>query len=75
MSEQNELGGMEEIVLLFGADGETVSAEMCYADFESAVNHNATLDEHAASIVKAVYGVVGSGLTVRGLVFFLFNVD
>jgi hypothetical protein len=75
MSEQNELGGMEEIVLLFAADGATVSSEMCYADFESAANHQATLDEHAASIVKAVYGVVGSGLTVRGLVFFLFNVD
>ena len=48
---------------------------MRFTEFEALVNQAAPLDEHAASVVKAVYGVVATGLTVRGLVFFTFKVD
>ncbi len=75
MSEQSEQDGLEEIVLLFDADGAAVSAEMLFAEFEALVNQAAPLDEHAASVVKAVYGVVATGLRLRGLVFFQFKVD
>jgi hypothetical protein len=64
MSEQNEQDGLEEIVLLFDAEGASVSAEMRFTEFEALVNQAAPLDEHAASVVKAVYGVVATGLTV-----------
>ncbi|MFP6834983.1 MAG: hypothetical protein VB948_02605, partial [Pseudomonadales bacterium] len=64
MSEQNEQDGLEEIVLLFDAEGASVSAEMRFTEFEALVNQVAPLDEHAASVVKAVYGVVATGLTV-----------
>jgi hypothetical protein len=75
MSEQFEQEGFEEIVLLFNADGTAVSSEMRYTEFEALTNQATTLDAHAASVVKAVYSIVGSGLTVRGLVFFLFKVN
>ncbi|MCZ6712190.1 MAG: hypothetical protein O7B25_17635, partial [Gammaproteobacteria bacterium] len=74
MTEQNEQDGLEEIVLLFDADG-AVSAEMRFAEFEALVNQAAPLDEHAASVVEAVYAVVATGLAVRGLVFFTFSVN
>jgi hypothetical protein len=73
--ELNEPDGLEEIVVLFAADSTGVSSEMRFAEFEALVNQAATLDEHAASVVKAAYGVVASGLTLRGLVFFQFKVD
>jgi len=75
MSEHNDLEGFEEIVLLFEADGSAVSSEMRFTEFEALINHDATLDEHAASIVKAAYAIVASGLAVRGVVFFLFRVN
>jgi hypothetical protein len=75
MSEQNGQEGLEEIVLLFDAEGACVSAEMRFTEFEALVNQAAPLDEHAASVVKAVYGVVATGLALRGLVYFTFSVD
>jgi hypothetical protein len=75
MPGQNESEGFEEIILLFAADGASVVAEMRFAEFEALVSHSATLDAQAASVVKAVYGVVASGLALRGLVFFQFKVD
>ena len=75
MSEQNAPEGMEEIVLLFADDGTAVTSEMRLTEFDALVNQAATLDEYAASVVKAAYGVVASGLTLRGLVFFHFKVD
>ncbi|MDH3643765.1 MAG: hypothetical protein OES38_16795 [Gammaproteobacteria bacterium] len=75
MSDGFEQEGLDEIVLLFTADATAVSSEMRFPEFEALVNQAATLDEHAASMVNAVYGVVGAGLAVRGLVFFRFKVD
>lgn len=75
MSEHNDLEGFEEIILLFTADGSAVSSEMRFTEFEALINQAATLDAQAASVVKAAYGIVASGLTVRGLVFFLFKVN
>ncbi len=67
--------GFEEIVLLFNPEGTAVVGEMHYRDFETLIDQSATLEAHAASVVKAAYVLVGTGLAVRGVVLFVFNVN
>lgn len=66
---------LDELVLLYTADGSKVVSEMRYGDFEALVSRETKLAEHAASVVKAAYAQVGGGLTLRGIVFFRFTVD
>jgi hypothetical protein len=72
MSEEN---GLEEVILLFNAEGTEVTSELLYSDFEALVDQAACLEEHAASVVKAAYVRVGTGLAVRGVVLFLVPVN
>jgi len=67
--------GLEEIVVLFDADATKVLSEMRVGEFESLVNQAATVEQFAASQVKAAFGVVGAGLMLRGVVLFLLKVD
>ena len=67
-------GGQQEVVMLFNSEG-NVMAEMYFSTFERLLSGNNTLEGHAASVVKAAYCVVGNGLAVRGVVFFLFSVN
>lgn len=62
-----------EAVFIFEGDG--VAAEMLYADFESALSGEAKLESFAASRVAGMYVVIGAGLSIRGVVCFLINVD
>jgi hypothetical protein len=71
MSESN---GLDEVILLFDPDGATVTGEMLFADFAGLVEQSGPLPEHAASVVKAAYVLVGTGLAVRGAVLFEFLV-
>ena len=75
MSKQPKPEGYEEVIVLFNADGTVISSDMLYAEFDAMVSQASTLEAHAASVVKAVYCVVATGLAVRGLVFFQFKVD
>ncbi len=67
-------GGQQEVVMLFNGEGD-VMAEMKFSTFERLLNGDNTLDGHAASLIKAAYCVVGNGLSVRGVVYFLFSVN
>jgi hypothetical protein len=67
--------GLEEIVVFFDDGGTDVVSEHKMQDFEALTAGNEKLEQFAASVVKAAYGIVSSGLVVRGLVFFLFKVD
>lgn len=67
-------GGQQEVVMLFNGEGD-VMAEMNFSTFERLLNGDSTLEGHAASVIKAAYCVVGNGLSVRGVVFFLFSVN
>ncbi len=72
--------GLAEIVLLFEEDGSSIDSEMLFSEFEalisgSSVGKETNLDQHAASVVRAVYAQVGAGLIVRAMVFFKFGVD
>ena len=72
MSESN---GLEEVILLFDPEGTSVTSEMRYQDFQRLIDQSATLESHAASVVKAAYVLVGTGLAVRGVVLFEFAVN
>lgn len=66
---------LDELVLLYTADGSKIVSEMRYGDFEALVSRETNLAEHAASVVKAAYAQIGGGLTLLGVVFFRFTVD
>jgi hypothetical protein len=70
MSQQDAFG---EAVFFF--DGNDISVEMHYAEFEALLNQSATLQPMAASVARGAYVVVGTGLVVRGLVCFLLRFD
>ena len=70
MSQQDAFA---EAVFFF--EGAEIAAEMHYAEFEALLNHAATLETFAASVVRGAYAVVGTGLAVRGLVCFQLRVD
>ncbi|MEM9620381.1 MAG: hypothetical protein AAF993_01945 [Pseudomonadota bacterium] len=63
-----------ELVVLYNAD-EEIQAEMYFADFELLLAGQGTLPEFAASSTKAAYCVLGNGLKLKGVVFFLFDVN
>jgi len=66
--------GHQEVVMLFDADGD-ICAEMSLPAFERLLDGEQRLESFAASIVSAAYCVVGSALSLRAIVFFLFQVD
>ena len=70
MSQQ---GAFAEAVFFF--EGDDISVEMHYSEFEALLNQSATLEKFAASHVRGAYVVVGTGLAVRGLVTFMLRVD
>jgi hypothetical protein len=72
MAEQDEFA---EAVLLYEPDCAGISQEIHYREFEALIDGAATLDEFAASVVKAVYVLVGNALAIQGAVFFTFRVD
>ena len=71
----SDFNGLEEVILLFDANGTEVVSEMRFADFETLVDQGGTLEAHAASRVQAAYVLVGTGLMVRGVVLFVFAVN
>jgi hypothetical protein len=70
MSQQDAFG---EAVFFF--EGNDVSIEMHYGEFEALLNQSATMQPLAASVARGAYVVVGTGLAVRGLVCFLLRFD
>jgi hypothetical protein len=70
MSEQD---AYREAVFFF--DGDRVSSEMHFTEFESLLSRASTVGAMAATVVKAAYVVIGTGLAVRGMVCFLLRVD
>jgi len=70
MSQQDAFG---EAVFFF--DGNDISVEMHYPEFEALLNQSATMQPLAASVARGAYVVVGTGLAVRGLVCFLLRFD
>ncbi len=62
-----------ELVVIYNSE-EEIQSEMFFSDFELLLAGRGTLKSHAASAVKAAYCVIGNGLKLRGVVFFLFNV-
>ena len=74
-SETNQQDGLEEAVVLFEPDSFTVAQEMHFRDFEQLADGTGTLEAFAASIARGAYALVGTGLSVQGIVFFQFKVD
>ncbi|MEM6709787.1 MAG: hypothetical protein AAF648_13480 [Pseudomonadota bacterium] len=72
MSDQE---GLEEAVFVFADDLSAIASEMRYVEFEALLNRSASLEQFAASEVRAAYAVIGEGLAIRALVFFVFKVD
>jgi hypothetical protein len=70
MSQQDAFA---EAVLFF--ERNEVVVEMTYGEFEALLAGAAPLQQFAASIVRAAYVVVGTGLAVRGVVLFLIAID
>lgn len=70
MSQQDAFA---EAVFFF--EGDDISVEMHYPEFEALLNQAAKLEKFAASLVRGAYVVVGTGLAVRGLVTFMLRVD
>jgi hypothetical protein len=70
MSQQDAFA---EAVFFF--DGDDISVEMHYSEFEALLNQTSTLENFAASQVRGAYAVVGTGLAVRGLVTFMLRID
>ncbi|MGE0623322.1 MAG: hypothetical protein AB7I04_24710 [Pseudomonadales bacterium] len=72
MSDQD---GYAEAVLLFDAEQSTIEREFTPVQFDALVAGDASLEEYAASVVRAAFVVVGAALSVRAAVFFKFSVD
>lgn len=67
--------GLQEIVLLFDADGSKIEQAISFKEFEALTAKTAALPDVAASLVQAAYAVVGTGLAVCGVVFFKFRIN
>lgn len=74
-SDQNAPEGLEEAIGVYEPDNNAVAMEMRFCDFEALVDGGGTLEQFAASVARAAYAVVGTGLAVQGIVFFQFKVD
>lgn len=72
MSKQDDL---DELIFLFEDDLSALASEMRYLEFESLLNKSATVEQFAASNVRAAYVVVGEALSIRAIVFFRLRVD
>ena len=70
MSQQDAFA---EAVFFF--EGDDISVEMHYPEFEALLNQTTILENFAASQVRGAYVVVGTGLAVRGMVSFLLRID
>jgi len=70
MSQQDAFA---EAVFFF--EGEDISVEMHYQEFEALLNQAAKLEDFAASQARGAYVVVGTGLAVRGMVTFMLRID
>ena len=70
MSEQD---AYQEAVFFF--DGDNISSEMHFSEFEALLSRASTVGAMAATVVKAAYTVIGTGLAVRGVVCFLLQID
>jgi hypothetical protein len=70
MSQQDAFA---EAVFFF--EGDDISVEMHYPEFEALLNQATTLEKFAASQVRGAYVVVGTGLAIRGMVSFLLRID
>ena len=66
--------GHQELVLLISAD-ESVRDELSFDAFQECLSGDQVLEQHAASMQRAAYCVVGTGLTLKGVAFFKFAVD
>ncbi len=67
--------GYVEAVLLFDADTAAVDHELTGDAFQALVAGEAELAQYAASVVRAVFVVVGAALSVRAMVFFTLKID
>jgi hypothetical protein len=70
MSQQDAFA---EAVLFF--DGNDVSVEMHYSEFETLLNQGATLEACAGRNARGCYVVIGTGLAIRGAVCFQLKFD
>ncbi|MDA1075631.1 MAG: hypothetical protein O3A63_12855 [Proteobacteria bacterium] len=70
-----DYNGLEKVVVLFDHDASNVVAQIRFAEFEDCLKRKAPVENFAATTVRAGYAIVGSGLAVRGIVLFLFDVD
>ncbi len=62
-----------EIVLLYD-DREQVRDDIHFADFEAVLEGHRTFKKLAGSRVRAAYCLIGNGLVLRSIVFFVFEV-
>jgi len=67
--------GYAEAVLLFDGQLSAIEREFTSDQFEALVAGEEDLGEYAASVVRAVFVVVGAALSVRAAVFFTFKVN
>ena len=77
MSERDRIGHeqFQDLVVLFDSTGAMPSGQCTLAVFEGLCAGDGALPAHAGGQVRAAYVVVGSGLMIRGLVFFTFSLD
>lgn len=67
--------GAQELVVVFDQSGSKPGLEMRYGQFKALLAQKATLEKYADSTLKAAYAQVGTGLTLRAVVFFLFRTN
>jgi hypothetical protein len=67
--------GLQEVVVLFDAAGLQIERDLPVSDLEALVAHEQRIPERAASVVRAAYAAVGTGLLVRGVVCFHLRID
>lgn len=67
--------GYVEAILLFATDVASIQREFTLEQFNALIEGQETLDEYAASKVRAAFVVVGAALSVRAIVFFTVSVD
>lgn len=67
--------GHQEVVMFYDA-AEEIEQEFLFSDFEQKMlTGEVVLESRAASVTKGAYCVVGSGMQLAGIVYFLVNID
>ena len=64
-----------QVVVMLCAKDEEILDELHLEEFECLLGGEILLEAQAASVVPAVYCVVGNGLLLKGAVFFLLKID